>query len=186
VPAASLRLSPVDRVFTRLGAQDRIMSGQSTFHVELSETAAIVQHATDASLVLVDELGRGTSTFDGSAIASAVLRQLLRTGCRCLFSTHYHSLVEEFQGQPQVWLGHMACMVENECEEDPTQETITFLYKLTDGACPKSYGFNAARLAGLPSQLVRAAHQRARSFEQRVERMIRFTTLWLTHCGTLA
>ncbi|XP_037070019.1 DNA mismatch repair protein Msh6-like isoform X2 [Pollicipes pollicipes] len=178
VPAASLRLSPVDRVFTRLGAQDRIMSGESTFHVELSETAAILQHATAASLVLVDELGRGTSTFDGSAIASAVLRQLLRVGCRCLFSTHYHSLVEEFQDHDQVWLGHMACMVENENQDDPTQETITFLYKLTDGACPKSYGFNAARLAGLPADLIRHAHQRARRFEQRVERMIRFTTVW--------
>ncbi|KAF0310403.1 DNA mismatch repair protein Msh6 [Amphibalanus amphitrite] len=183
VPAESLRLSPVDRVFTRLGAQDRIMSGQSTFHVELSETAAIMRHATVHSLVLVDELGRGTSTFDGCAIASGVLRQLLRTGCRCLFSTHYHMLVEEFEHEPRVRLAHMACMVENENEEDPTEETITFLYKLSDGACPKSYGFNAARLAGIPVEVVRKAHQVARQFEQRIEKMARFAAVWREHCG---
>ena len=130
--------------------------------------------------------GRGTSTFDGCAIASGVLRQLLRTGCRTLFSTHYHMLVEEFEREPRVRLAHMACMVENENEDGPTEETITFLYKLTEGACPKSYGFNAARLAGIPVEVVRKAHQVARQFEQRVAKMARFAAIWRAHHAAAA
>ncbi|XP_060219314.1 DNA mismatch repair protein Msh6 isoform X2 [Meriones unguiculatus] len=108
VPAEMCRLTPVDRVFTRLGASDRIMSGESTFFVELSETASILRHATAHSLVLVDELGRGTATFDGTAIASAVVKELAETiKCRTLFSTHYHSLVEDYSKNVCVRLGHM-------------------------------------------------------------------------------
>ncbi|XP_064174156.1 DNA mismatch repair protein Msh6 [Anguilla rostrata] len=166
VPAESLRLTPVDRVFTRLGASDRIMSGESTFYVELSETASILHHGTNHSLVLLDELGRGTATYDGTAIASAVVKELAeRIRCRTLFSTHYHSLVEDHARDPAVRLGHMACMVENECE-DPSQETITFLYKFIRGACPKSYGFNAARLASLPEEVIQSGHRKAREFER--------------------
>ncbi|CAI9567775.1 unnamed protein product [Staurois parvus] len=165
VPAEVCRLTPVDRVFTRLGASDRIMAGESTFFVELSETSSILQHATEHSLVLLDELGRGTATFDGTAIASAVVKELSeRTRCRTLFSTHYHSLVEDYSHTPAVRLGHMACMVENECE-DPSQETITFLYKFIQGACPKSYGFNAARLANIPDDIIQTGHRKAREFE---------------------
>uniref|UniRef100_A0A3Q1J9U2 DNA mismatch repair protein n=2 Tax=Anabas testudineus TaxID=64144 RepID=A0A3Q1J9U2_ANATE len=166
VPAESLRFTPVDRVFTRLGASDRIMAGESTFFVELSETASILHHATKHSLVLLDELGRGTATYDGTAIASAVVKELAeKICCRTLFSTHYHSLVEDYANNPAVRLGHMACMVENECE-DPSQETITFLYKFITGACPKSYGFNAARLASLPEQVIQSGHKKAREFEK--------------------
>ncbi|XP_031158422.1 DNA mismatch repair protein Msh6 [Sander lucioperca] len=166
VPAESLRFTPVDRVFTRLGASDRIMAGESTFFVELSETASILHHATKHSLVLVDELGRGTATYDGTAIASAVVKELAeKVCCRTLFSTHYHSLVEDYANNPAVRLGHMACMVENECE-DPSQETITFLYKFITGACPKSYGFNAARLASLPEVVIQSGHKKAREFEK--------------------
>lgn len=166
VPADSLRLTPVDRVFTRLGASDRIMSGESTFFVELSETASILLHATNHSLVLLDELGRGTATYDGTAIASAVVKELSeKICCRTLFSTHYHSLVEDHARDPAVRLGHMACMVENECE-DPSQETITFLYKFIGGACPKSYGFNAARLANIPEEVIQSGHKKAREFER--------------------
>ncbi|XP_068089153.1 DNA mismatch repair protein Msh6 [Hyperolius riggenbachi] len=165
VPAETCRLTPVDRVFTRLGASDRIMAGESTFFVELSETSSILQHATEHSLVLLDELGRGTATFDGTAIASAVVKELSeRIRCRTLFSTHYHSLVEDYSHTPAVRLGHMACMVENECE-DPSQETITFLYKFIKGACPKSYGFNAARLANIPDDIIQTGHRKAREFE---------------------
>ncbi|XP_077341732.1 DNA mismatch repair protein Msh6 isoform X1 [Lithobates pipiens] len=165
VPAEVCKLTPVDRVFTRLGASDRIMSGESTFFVELSETSSILQHATEHSLVLLDELGRGTATFDGTAIASAVVKELSeQIRCRTLFSTHYHSLVEDYSHTPAVRLGHMACMVENECE-DPSQETITFLYKFIQGACPKSYGFNAARLAHIPDDIIQSGHQKAREFE---------------------
>ncbi|XP_040905285.1 DNA mismatch repair protein Msh6 [Toxotes jaculatrix] len=166
VPAESLRFTPVDRVFTRLGASDRIMAGESTFFVELSETASILHHATKHSLVLLDELGRGTATYDGTAIASAVVKELAeKICCRTLFSTHYHSLVEDYANNPAVRLGHMACMVENECE-DPSQETITFLYKFITGACPKSYGFNAARLASLPEEVIQSGHRKAREFEK--------------------
>ncbi|MBN3320183.1 MSH6 protein, partial [Atractosteus spatula] len=166
VPAESLRLTPVDRVFTRLGASDRIMAGESTFFVELSETASILHHGTCHSLVLLDELGRGTATYDGTAIASAVVKELAANiKCRTLFSTHYHSLVEDFSHYPAVRLGHMACMVENECE-DPSQETITFLYKFICGACPKSYGFNAARLANIPEDVIQTGHRKAKEFER--------------------
>ncbi|XP_066536210.1 DNA mismatch repair protein Msh6 [Hoplias malabaricus] len=166
VPAESLRFSPVDRVFTRLGASDRIMAGESTFFVELSETASILLHGTKHSLVLLDELGRGTATYDGTAIASAVVKELSeRICCRTLFSTHYHSLVEDHTQNPAVKLGHMACMVENECE-DPSQETITFLYKFISGACPKSYGYNAARLANIPEDVIQLGHHKACEFER--------------------
>ncbi|XP_069811021.1 DNA mismatch repair protein Msh6 [Dendropsophus ebraccatus] len=166
VPAELCKLTPVDRVFTRLGASDRIMAGESTFFVELSETSSILQHATEHSLVLLDELGRGTATFDGTAIASAVVKELSeRIQCRTLFSTHYHSLVEDYSHTTAVRLGHMACMVENECE-DPSQETITFLYKFIKGACPKSYGFNAARLANIPEDIIQMGHKKAREFER--------------------
>ncbi|XP_078664804.1 DNA mismatch repair protein Msh6-like isoform X1 [Branchiostoma floridae x Branchiostoma belcheri] len=172
VPAQSCRLTPIDRVFTRLGASDRIMSGESTFFVELSETSSILQHATPHSLVLLDELGRGTATYDGTAIACSVVKELSENlRCRTLFSTHYHSLVEEFSHDPNVRLGHMACMVENENDEDPSQETITFLYKFVKGACPKSYGFNAARLADLPEEVIRVAQDKAKEFEENMERL---------------
>ncbi|MBN3270812.1 MSH6 protein, partial [Polyodon spathula] len=166
VPAESFRLTPVDRVFTRLGASDRIMAGESTFFVELSETASILHHGTSHSLVLLDELGRGTATYDGTAIASAVVKELAENiQCRTLFSTHYHSLVEDYSHCTAVRLGHMACMVENECE-DPSQETITFLYKFIRGACPKSYGFNAARLANIPEEVIQIGHKKAKEFER--------------------
>ncbi|XP_077469004.1 DNA mismatch repair protein Msh6 [Stigmatopora argus] len=166
VPAESLRFTPVDRVFTRLGASDRIMAGESTLFVELSETACILHHATKHSLVLLDELGRGTATYDGTAIACAVVKELAeKICCRTLFSTHYHSLVEDYANNPAVRLGHMACEVENECE-DPSQETIAFLYMFISGACPKSYGFNAARLASLPENVIQSGHRKAREFEK--------------------
>uniref|UniRef100_A0A5F5Q2B1 DNA mismatch repair protein n=1 Tax=Equus caballus TaxID=9796 RepID=A0A5F5Q2B1_HORSE len=179
VPAEVCRLTPIDRVFTRLGASDRIMSGESTFFVELSETASILTHATAHSLVLVDELGRGTATFDGTAIANAVVKELAENiKCRTLFSTHYHSLVEDYSQNVAVRLGHMACMVENECE-DPSQETITFLYKFIKGACPKSYGFNAARLANIPEEVIQKGHRKAREFEKMTQSLRLFREVCL-------
>ncbi|CAL1537586.1 unnamed protein product [Lymnaea stagnalis] len=179
VPAQRCHLTPVDRIFTRLGASDRIMAGESTFFVELSETSSILQHATKYSLVLMDELGRGTATYDGTAIAGAVVKELSENiKCRSLFSTHYHSLVEEFKNDKNVRLGHMACMVENEQCEDPSQETITFLYKFVKGACPKSYGFNAARLASIPEEVIRCAVEKSIEFEKSVESHKLFRKLW--------
>ncbi|KAM3962106.1 DNA mismatch repair protein Msh6 [Aphomia sociella] len=171
VPAQQCSLSVVDRIFTRLGASDDILSGQSTFLVEMNETAAILKHATVHSLVLLDELGRGTSTYDGAALAAAACATLAERRCRSVFSTHYHSLVRQLAAQPGVTLGHMACMVETDestpdNEDHIPEETITFLYKLTPGACPKSYGFNAARLAGIPKEITRRAHEISKKLEK--------------------
>ena len=194
VPAARLRLAPVDRIFTRVGATDRILAGQSTFYVELAETSTILNHATRASLVILDELGRGTSTFDGCAIAFAVTKHLVETvRCRTLFATHYHSLTEDFETHPGVALGHMGCIV------DEAEARVTFLYKFEHGACPKvrrrrackscfdcaaaaatpppppplfllqSYGLNVARLAALPEAVIQRAKERSEDFERAVE-----------------
>ncbi|XP_017107775.2 probable DNA mismatch repair protein Msh6 [Drosophila bipectinata] len=165
IPAASCRLSLVDRIFTRLGAQDDILAGHSTFLVELNETSLILKHATCHSLVLLDELGRGTATYDGTAIAASVVNFLANLKCRTLFSTHYHNLIDFFHNDKRITLGHMACMVENEDNEDPTQETVTFLYKYTAGACPKSYGFNAAKLAGMPQGIIKRAYELSKKVE---------------------
>ncbi|XP_005181193.2 probable DNA mismatch repair protein Msh6 [Musca domestica] len=165
VPAESCRLSLVDRIFTRLGAQDDIMSGHSTFLVELNETSLILKHATANSLVLLDELGRGTATYDGTAIAASVVNFLADLKCRTLFSTHYHNLIDFFHNDDRITLGHMACMVENEDTEDPTQETVTFLYKYSAGACPKSYGFNAAKLAGMSHGIIKRAYALSKKVE---------------------
>ncbi|XP_001661901.2 probable DNA mismatch repair protein Msh6 [Aedes aegypti] len=165
IPAESCRMTLIDRIFTRLGANDDIMAGHSTFLVELNETSTILKHATRKSLVLLDELGRGTATYDGTSIAGAVVNFLADLKCRSMFSTHYHNLVDNFSTDSRVRLGHMACMVENEDDEDPTQETVTFLYKYADGACPKSYGFNAAKLAGMPACIIKRAHELSKTVE---------------------
>lgn len=112
VPASFCQLSVVDRVFTRLGARDDILQGQSTFLVELSEASAILQHATCHSLILLDELGRGTSTHDGNAIATAYLRKLTEMHSRTIFSTHYHNLVDYFSKDENIQLGHMVIINE--------------------------------------------------------------------------
>ncbi|XP_065307816.2 DNA mismatch repair protein Msh6-like [Dermacentor albipictus] len=170
VPADACELTPVDRIFTRLGASDRITSGESTFFVEVNETSAILRHASQHSLVLLDELGRGTSTHDGMALAHAVVQELASAiCCRTVFSTHYHHLVQGFQHHPAVQLAHMACMVEDENAQDPTQETIVFLYKCVPGPCPKSYGFNAAKLAGISQQVIKRAFQKSQSLQERIE-----------------
>ncbi|XP_035775610.1 probable DNA mismatch repair protein Msh6 [Anopheles albimanus] len=166
IPAERCRMSLVDRIFTRLGASDDIMAGHSTFLVELNETSAILKHATSDSLVLLDELGRGTATYDGTAVAGAVVHFLADRQCRTLFSTHYHNLVDSFHNDPRIALGHMACMVENEEGDDPTQETVTFLYKYADGPCPKSYGFNAAKLAGMPMAIIKRAYELSKKVER--------------------
>ncbi len=115
VPATELTLTPFDRIFTRLGANDNIIGGESTFKVELSETAKILKHATSKSLVIMDELGRGTSTFDGVAIAEAVLHYLINVTQACvLFSTHYNMLCDTFSTSQNVKLCYMNCLVDEE------------------------------------------------------------------------
>lgn len=163
VPAESLELSPVDRIFVRMGAKDHIMGGQSTFLTELSETALMLLSATRNSLVALDELGRGTATSDGQAIAESVLEHFVnKVQCRGMFSTHYHRLAVDYEGDPKVSLCHMACQVGNGVGGI---EEVTFLYRLTPGACPKSYGVNVARLAGLPDSVLLAAAAKSQEFE---------------------
>ncbi|KAJ3324736.1 DNA mismatch repair protein msh6 [Boothiomyces sp. JEL0866] len=161
VPASKFRLTPFDRIFTRIGANDNIMAGQSTFMVELSETSKILKDATPRSLVILDELGRGTSTFDGYAIAYAVLYHLIiNVGCLGLFSTHYGTLTNEFENNPLVSLKYMSFHV----DEDSKQ--VVFLYKLVDGKCPESYGMNVAKMANIPPSIVSYAEQVAEEFEK--------------------
>ncbi|KAG0289330.1 DNA mismatch repair protein msh6 [Linnemannia gamsii] len=164
VPAEKCRLTPFDRIFTRIGANDNILAGQSTFMVELSETSKILSEATERSMVILDELGRGTSTFDGYAIAYSVLHELsTRIGCLGLFSTHYGTLTNEFERDPNVALKHMACQV------DQANREVTFLYKLVNGVCEKSYGMNVAHMAGVPREIVDRAEEMAQEFELKQE-----------------
>ena len=162
-------MTPIDRIFTRLGASDRLLLGQSTFFVELAETGAALRGASRRSLVIMDELGRGTSTFDGTAIASATVKHLVeRNKCIALFSTHYHTLLEDWKDDLRVRLGHMECMVENEINDDGDnlqKQNITFLYTLGQGSCPKSFGINVAKLAGLPDEVLSKARTISTSFE---------------------
>ena len=151
-------MTPIDRIFTRIGASDRILEGKSTFFVEMEETSNIIKQATGHSLVILDELGRGTSTFDGYSIAHAVLKYLIKQiKCLTLFSTHYHMLLDDFRGKKNVDLYHMAFK-----QHDPNrQDHITFLYKFVKGECPTSFGLNVARMAGLPKQVLLLAAQKA-------------------------
>ncbi|XP_058187807.1 DNA mismatch repair protein MSH6 isoform X1 [Rhododendron vialii] len=163
VPAESFEMSPVDRIFVRMGAKDHIMAGQSTFLTELLETASMLSSATCNSLVALDELGRGTSTSDGQAIAESVLEHFVhKVQCRGMFSTHYHRLAVDYQEDPKVSLCHMACQVGKGVGG---LEEVTFLYRLTPGACPKSYGVNVARLAGLPDAVLYKAAAKSQEFE---------------------
>lgn len=160
VPADSMRLSVVDRIFTRLGASDRLLAGESTFMVEMAETSSILKNGTEESLLLLDELGRGTATHDGAAIAQAVLEDLSSKNIRCLFSTHYHSLSHT---PPEGCITkHMQCHVEKDTDDI---ERVTFLYTLANGSAPKSHGFHAARTAGVPEDVVQNAQNVARDLE---------------------
>jgi len=128
--------------------------------VELEETANILEHATPHPLVILDELGRGTSTFDGTAIAFSVANELIDgKQCRALFSTHYHGLCNDFRENAKVAMYHMAYR-ENARAEDGASD-ITFLYKFVPGVCDQSHGINCARMAGLPTPLLKRAKEKA-------------------------
>jgi DNA mismatch repair protein MutS len=154
VPAESARIGVVDRVFTRVGASDRLARGESTFMVEMRETAAILAHATRKSLVILDEIGRGTSTFDGLSIAWAVAEYLhdcpgLRP--RTLFATHYHELTDLARAKPHVGNAHF--------EAREWGEDVVFLRRLVPGGASRSYGIQVARLAGLPAAVIGRARE---------------------------
>jgi len=158
VPARAARIGVVDRVFTRVGASDNLGRGQSTFMVEMSEASAILHAATTRSLVLLDEIGRGTSTFDGVAIAWSVTEYLHDVvGAKTIFATHYHELTQLTEE-----LAH-ACNFNVAVRE--RGDTITFEHRLVPGGSDRSYGIHVARLAGLPEPVVTRAHQILRVLE---------------------
>ncbi|XP_010490111.1 PREDICTED: DNA mismatch repair protein MSH7 [Camelina sativa] len=172
VPCETCELSLVDTIFTRLGASDRIMTGESTFLVECTETASVLQNATQNSLVILDELGRGTSTFDGYAIAYSVFRHLVeKVQCRMLFATHYHPLTKEFASHPRVTSKHMACAFKSRSDQElrgGCDQDLVFLYRLTEGACPESYGLQVALMAGIPNQVVETASDAAQAMKRSI------------------
>ena len=150
VPAKAATIGVIDRIFTRVGASDNLGRGQSTFMVEMSETSSILHSATNRSLVLLDEIGRGTSTFDGVAIAWAVTEHLHdRTGCKTVFATHYHELTQLTETLQHARNCNVAV---KEVGDD-----IVFLHRLLPGGSDRSYGIHVGRLAGLPFEVVRRA-----------------------------
>ena len=160
VPAESATLGLVDRIFTRIGAQDEIAAGQSTFMVEMVETANILHHATSRSLIVLDEIGRGTSTYDGLSIAWAVVEYLHnhpRLRAKTLFATHYHELVELASSLPLVRNYNVAVAEEG--------DHVVFLHKIVPGGADRSYGIHVAQLAGLPKPVVRRAQELLRELE---------------------
>jgi DNA mismatch repair protein MutS len=153
VPARHCELGPVDAIHTRIGASDDLASGRSTFMVEMTEAAAILHGATDKSLVLMDEIGRGTSTFDGLALAFAIARHLVeKNGALTLFSTHYFELTRLAQDYPQVVNVHLDAVEHG--------HRIVFLHALEEGPASQSYGIQVAALAGIPGSVVRDARRR--------------------------
>ena len=151
VPARSVRLGLADRIFTRVGAEDDIASGKSTFMIEMEETATILHHATRHSLIILDEIGRGTSTYDGLAIARAVVEHLHnQLGARTLFATHYHELASMADE-----LSHLSVYTVAISEDE--QGNIIFLHRVIPGNAGRSYGVHVAKLAGMPSSVVKRA-----------------------------
>jgi DNA mismatch repair protein MutS len=172
VPAESASIELVDRIFTRIGAQDDLATGQSTFMVEMVETANILHHATPRSLVILDEIGRGTSTYDGLAIARAVIEYLhnnRRCGARTLFATHYHELVEVSRLFPRV----RPCTVAVTEEEGQ----MVFLRKIVPGGADKSYGIHVAQLAGIPRQVIHRAQEILEELERKGDARARRKTM---------
>ncbi|TVY28791.1 DNA mismatch repair protein, partial [Lachnellula hyalina] len=160
VPCVSATLTPVDRIMSRLGANDNIFAAQSTFFVELSETKKILAEATPRSLVILDELGRGTSSYDGVAVAQAVLHHVAsHIGCVGFFATHYHSLATEFANHPEIVGKRMQIHV----DEDNRQ--ITFLYKLENGVAEGSFGMHCAAMCGIPNKVIDRAEVAAKEWE---------------------
>ncbi|UDM51895.1 DNA mismatch repair protein MutS [Cupriavidus sp. MP-37] len=159
VPARRAVIGPIDRIFTRIGAADDLAGGRSTFMVEMTEAAGILHHATPASLVLMDEIGRGTSTFDGLALAWAIARHLLsHNRSHTLFATHYFELTQLPQEFPQAANVHLSAVEHG--------DGIVFLHAVQDGPASQSYGLQVAQLAGVPQPVIRAARKHLAWLEQ--------------------
>lgn len=165
VPADAVELGLLDAVFTRMGAEDNLMKGESTFMVEVGETSDILKQATPRSLVILDELGRGTSTHDGVAIAQAVLAHVVaETQCLTLFITHYQTLARMQDGFPRGELRNVHMSFTEDAED------VTFLYEVAAGVAHRSYGLNVAKLAGLPKSLIDEAGRRSKRMEEEERR----------------
>ena len=162
VPANSAKISVVDKIFTRVGASDDLTAGQSTFMVEMSEVSDILKNATPNSLVILDEVGRGTSTFDGLSIARAVAEHICtskKLGCKTLFATHYHELVE-LENSLEGVKNYSIAVKKN-------GDTIRFLRKIVPGGVDESYGIDVAKLAGLPGKVVSRARELLAEMEEK-------------------
>jgi DNA mismatch repair protein MutS len=154
VPAKKATIGVVDKIFTRVGASDNLAGGESTFLVEMNETANILNNATPKSLILLDEIGRGTSTFDGLSIAWAVAEHIHNSApvrAKCIFATHYHELTELAMMLPRV-INYNVAVKE-------WGDNIVFLRKIVEGGCDHSYGIQVAKLAGLPGQVINRARE---------------------------
>jgi DNA mismatch repair protein MutS len=152
VPAGSARVGLADRIFTRVGASDELNRAQSTFMVEMIEAANILNNATDRSLVILDEIGRGTSTYDGVSLAWAITEYLHhQVGCRALFATHYHELAQ--------LAGSLAQLRNYNVQVRECQDEVVFLHKIGAGSADKSYGIHVARLAGVPQEVLDRANE---------------------------
>jgi DNA mismatch repair protein MutS len=163
VPAQRALIGPVDRIFTRIGASDDLASGRSTFMVEMTETANILHNATHESLVLLDEIGRGTSTFDGLALAYAVARQLAeKVGSYALFATHYFELTRLTQELKQIANVHLSAVKH--------KDSIVFLHAVEEGPASQSYGLEVAQLAGVPAAVIQQARRYLVSLENQAVR----------------
>ena len=160
VPATKCNIPIFDKIFTRIGASDDLVGGESTFMVEMKESAYALKNATSKSLILFDELGRGTSTYDGMSLAGAIIEYIAnKVKCKTLFSTHYHELTNMANEFPSIRNVHVT-ISENDGD-------ITFLHKVLDGAVDKSYGINVAKLANLPSFVIKRANELLSKFESK-------------------
>ncbi|CDO74876.1 hypothetical protein BN946_scf185004.g26 [Trametes cinnabarina] len=175
VPAKSMRMSLLDSVLTRMGAFDELARGRSTFMVEMQETSDILRMATPRSLVVLDELGRGTSTFDGMAIAGAVLQHLVDSvKCKTLFITHYPQVATDLERMFPSEVGNMHMGFTEETRIDGSRE-VTFLYRLEPGLVAESFGVECARLAGLPGSVLQIATSKAANMRRLIEERVRRT-----------
>ena len=160
VPASKCNLPVFDKIFTRIGASDDLVGGESTFMVEMKESAYALANATKNSLILFDELGRGTSTYDGMSLAGSIIDYIAtKIRCKTLFSTHYHELTDMENKLPGIHNVHVSI--------DETNGDITFLHKVIDGAVDKSYGINVAKLANLPHEVIKKANELLKEYESK-------------------
>ena len=158
VPTTSCELPIFDKIFTRIGASDDLVGGESTFMVEMKESAYALKNATENSLILFDELGRGTSTYDGMSLAGSIIEYVNKyLKCKTMFSTHYHELTKMAEYTPSIKNVHVSI--------NETDGKVVFLHKVMDGAVDKSYGINVAKLAGLPDEVIEGADKLLQTYE---------------------